>query len=466
MLVSLKGSRAEMGYAYAALLHSETVETYERFISTVATGESRALLELFLDWTWVFAMGPATPTQFLEELAGIQQWENDNLKNSSVSMATRVSSLSRSRSVPSSPIPVTPSLVHTRFLVLASLPADTVNLQSAIENTIEPSSWPMWLRVSLDMLLRLVEGALAHHCDAFGVWGPRTQQGHLHSSRNLDWNSNTGIDQHKLVIVYTPTSLKPYASIGFAVGLGALAGLSSTGISVSEMNLDCFRVSLSAPPFPTRLRLMMETPSALLSDALSEWFKWPTGNSFNFLIGSARDNRAVALETAWNETIVFTDNSVVEASSSVWCGETQCTHWTNQKGMVRIGNPIPNAVWRTNHAFSPVIQLTMEPVFNDTIFRYNLQHDLFTAIEKSGNLIDDFIAVSIVATLGTKGPDFFSCSPQHGGSNVMSIHYAPQQQGGHFHVAWEQGVGSSKPWTPAACNPYVNFDFNQIFQII
>ena len=72
-----------------------------------------------------------------------------------------------------------------------------------------------------------------------------------------------------------------------------------------------------------------------------------------------------------------------------------------------------------------VLKNQQEPLFNDTVFRYMLQHDLFNALQ--GTQIDDLIAVSIVATLGTKGKNFLSCDPSNfaNGENVMSIAYMP-----------------------------------------
>jgi hypothetical protein len=126
------------------------------------------------------------------------------------------------------------------------------------------------------------------------------------------------------------------------------------------------------------------------------------------------------------------------------------------------------AVYRSNHAFSPVVLKTQEPLFNNTVFRYFLQHDLLSAL--SGTPIDDVIAVSIVATLGTKGRNYLSCDARNilsNADNVMSISYAPSTQptANYFFVSWEQGKGSGVSWTPASCNPYVKIDFQKILAL-
>ncbi len=70
------------------------------------------------------------------------------------------------------------------------------------------------------------------------MWGSRTVNGQLFSSRNLDWQTNTGLDKFKCVLHFEIDSIPAYASMGFSVGLGALAGQSTQGITTSEMNLD------------------------------------------------------------------------------------------------------------------------------------------------------------------------------------------------------------------------------------
>jgi len=326
------------------------------------------------------------------------------------------------------------------------------------------------LKAVINDIIKLLE-KLVSGCDAYGVWGSRTKSGLLYSSRNLDWNTNTGIDQYKLVVVYhiddEKVLPKAYASIGFAVGLGALAGMSSLGITTSEMNLDNSLVTFNGLAFPLRLRYVLER-SMDLNSAMGVWNSTNNTNSFNFLIGSAVDamkgNGAFALETIMGYTSVYGANNEKEIQSTYYCAQNDCKGWTNETGVIHIGHPITEAVWRSNHAFDSTIMNTQESLFNDTVFRYDLMHDLFVDLQSNNQLIDDQVAVAIVATLGTKGPNFMSCDPTNfpNGENVMSIAYAPGprddiSKNGHFYVAWEQGGN----WRPAACNPYVLFSFDQ-----
>jgi len=288
----------------------------------------------------------------------------------------------------------------------------------------------------------------------------------------LDWNKDTGINKYKLLTVFHVTgsdgkAIPAYVTTGFTSGLGALAGMSSAGITVSEMNLDNSRVTFDGVPFPLRLRAVMEGATDLAT-AMDVWKATNNTNSFNFLIGSAPDalagrDGAYALETIRGYTSVYGANSERERAAWYYCGPKGSTHhcsWTNETGMVSLGRPLVDAVWRSNHAVDPDIMLTQEPLFNDTMFRYNILADLIAETGVAGG-IDDQVAADITATLGIKGPDFFSCKQDfHEGSVIMSVVYAPgprpQQPSGYLYVAWEGGQGST--WTPASCMPYIRFD--------
>ena len=67
----------------------------------------------------------------------------------------------------------------------------------------------------------------------FAVWGGRTEESALFSARNLDWNKDTGINKHKVVMVIVPNDGGiPSATLGFACLFGTLAGMSAKGHSM------------------------------------------------------------------------------------------------------------------------------------------------------------------------------------------------------------------------------------------
>jgi len=80
------------------------------------------------------------------------------------------------------------------------MPADPQNIIAMLEQELE-GGWPEWLKEVVNDIIKILE-KLIIGCDAYGVWGSRTKNGYLYSSRNLDWNTNTGIDQWKLVTIF------------------------------------------------------------------------------------------------------------------------------------------------------------------------------------------------------------------------------------------------------------------------
>jgi hypothetical protein len=81
------------------------------------------------------------------------------------------------------------------------------------------------------------------------------------------------------------------------------------------MNLDNSVVTFTGVPFPLRLRMVLEQASDLNS-AMRVWNSTNNTNSFNFLLGSAKDSKAFALETIRGYTQEYADNSPVEGAAT------------------------------------------------------------------------------------------------------------------------------------------------------
>ena len=105
----------------------------------------------------------------------------------------------------------------------------------------------------------------------------------------------SGIAAHKLVTVYKLEGRQTYATFGYAGFMGALAGMSKPGITVSEANLDNAAVAFDGLAWPLRLRNVMGRATNL-SGAEAVWAETNNTAAFNFLLGSAEDAQGVALE--------------------------------------------------------------------------------------------------------------------------------------------------------------------------
>lgn len=263
-------------------------------------------------------------------------------------------------------------------------------------------------------------------------------------------------------------------TIGFSGFFGALAGQSEAGITVSEANLDNSRVSFDGIPWPIRLRQLLGEASSL-SEARRMWASEPNTAAFNFLVGSASDAgsgncpAAVALETVDGFNGEFLGDSSVEANATYVCVEgtvmdgTRCKWPSNGGRPVKIGEPLEDAVFRSNHALHPTVMETQEPLWKDTVVRYQLLHDQIVKSNSKGLKLNPEGAVNITSLLGIKGDDYGSCEPSNFKSgnptHVLSVVYDPSKM--EAYVAWEDG--HKETWTPAACNPYVRVNFRDWF---
>ena len=92
---------------------------------------------------------------------------------------------------------------------------------------------------------------------------------------------------------------------------------------------------------------------------------------------------------------------------------------------------------------------TQEPLFNDTTFRYALLRTLFDGHAAArDHAIDDAAAVGIAATLGIKGPDFYSCDPAQfteDATHVMSVVYVPRRAAPAVEEDARRGAARRRP---------------------
>jgi hypothetical protein len=103
---------------------------------------------------------------------------------------------------------------------------------------------------------------------------------------------------------------------------------------------------------------------------------------------------------------------------------------------------------------------TQVALWNDTVWRYTHMSDRISSLQQSGKTMGDLDGIDIVATLGQKGGDYYSCSQDFSdGSNIMSILFAPRDR--VMYVAFEEGAG--KAWRPACCNTYVRMNMTAVF---
>ena len=449
LLLDLKGSRTDMGVDTGVLLGDRWAENYQSLISSLLSSVTtnaklsaliQEVLEFVMDRQWEENCVPHTPSKFIDELAGLS--------------AGALSAFS---------IPDVGKMA-SRGIVLANLPGDGDDVAKMLLADLSPKTMERLVGygAALKKLTPLsIKDILAsikfgHNCDMYALWGSRTTNSTLMTGRNLDWSKDTGVSKSKLVTVFHPTDGGfAHATIGFAGLWGAIAGMSSQGLSVHEANLESKYNTLKGFPWVLRLRHVMEEGSDLES-GLAAFNSGPNTVGFNHQITSAKDaamydaernpraRGAVLLETDKVHTATFFDNDERESTNG--------------------GNPFVNAVFRTNHGYDDETRANYNwpldgGAFKDSSHRYDLFVDMFNnAPEYSLSYVD---AVSICSILGSKGgEDPYVCNGDYAdGSNVISAAFLPGSS--VMYAAWENG--HAEGWTPAACNSYVEIDLSAFF---
>ena len=95
------------------------------------------------------------------------------------------------------------------------------------------------------------------HCSFMAAWGSKTKGGQLYTMRNLDWQANSGINKHKLIVVWKIKDTIPHTTIGFPGIIGALTGMSQAGLTVHEAGLDSMKETELGFQWTLRLRYVM-----------------------------------------------------------------------------------------------------------------------------------------------------------------------------------------------------------------
>lgn len=272
--------------------------------------------------------------------------------------------------------------------------------------------------------------------------------------RIADWLTDLGINQYKLLTVHHPPSGYAHVTIGFAGIWGAMAGMSSQGLTVHEANLEESSVTYKGFPWILRLRHIMAY-SKNLDEAMAIWKDTNNTVGFNFMIGSATDKRSRCMETQKDYTAYFDDmDSRENGALDPATGEVY-------------GYTLPNAVYRTNHGYDTVSQTNYQwytyHAYTDSKRRYKTIYDSFSAYEASGVKIGVAEAVTVTSAIAIKGDgtDENNCNPDLylQGENILSVTYDPTER--TIYAAWEDGTGDA--WVPAGCNGYIKIDMTQWF---
>ncbi len=180
----------------------------------------------------------------------------------------------------------------------------------------------------------------AFSCSFFAAWGPRTVGGKMFSSRDLDWDSDTGIANYKMLAFYDPDGQIPYVMATYTGLLGALNGMNMSGITVSEIGSHNADMTSRGEPWSLRMRDILSTASNLdqVKQILWDFKDRPNTGGYNWMFSYGDPSHiganagAYSVESDAVTTSVFGDDSDIERNA-VWIDN--------------MGNPVTSAILET-----------------------------------------------------------------------------------------------------------------------
>ncbi len=343
-------------------------------------------------------------------------------------------------------------------------------------------------------------------CSFFAAWGERTADGHLIASRNLDWNSDTGIAANKAITIYLPEGGQPFATLGYAGMIGALAGMSSHGIAVAEVGSTGVLERLAAEPWVLRNLEILEQAAdldqglAYHTNTVDDGLNRPQSIGYNLMVawgdpeGAGASAEAATIEAngamasvlrgghtqvhlfdeqGWPHEVVDGNDEAgaleidrMAAARRFACDEDGVLltdeggdYYENPEGCeISTGLPLSQALFRGDEAMSHHnrrFQLASHgPQGSDGLLitsgsyknRYKLSHDLLAGWEGTTPVgLDQGVELAVAAAMS---------------SNVLSVVYDATDL--TVRVSWEQGTGED--WVPASELEYIHVDLMPAFE--
>jgi hypothetical protein len=195
------------------------------------------------------------------------------------------------------------------------------------------------------------------NCTALAAWGSRTEDGRLMAFRNLDWISQSGMHEFRLITVYALDGYTPFFTCGYMGCIGALSGMNAAGITIGEIGAFNTNQGFDGTPWTLITRKILEQArnqeeASVLMNSANHTL------GYNYIIAcgdpasyktSGFSPSGRAYETCYKICEEFTDNDRKEAEAS----------WTDAVGVKHFfGTPLPEAIFRADTAFSPLVRST------------------------------------------------------------------------------------------------------------
>lgn len=264
LIVSVKGTAYEMGYAYGRLLQSEL----------------KVMVKDFFGWAAGYIANNVT------QLSQLPTWLRNEIGRSGVSVVKRLLDL---------------NYLITKKFTPARWDQEFKGIADASGISVKT-----WRRINL------IPEILKASCSIGGWWGPATASGQLIQLRALDWEEHAPISKFPLITVYHPTEegSVPFANIAWVGFLGSLTGYSSAKIGVSERlrGGPADTMTRFGKPWTYALRDVLQF-SKTIDDALNNLNQTNRTCSVYLGIGSSVNNTYRLIEYSEMEFNVYNDKT-------------------------------------------------------------------------------------------------------------------------------------------------------------
>jgi len=150
------------------------------------------------------------------------------------------------------------------------------------------------------------------HCSLFGAWGAATASTQsLLQLRALDYSVDAEIQRFPVITVYHPDEGHAFANIGWSGMIGAVTGMSSSQLAISEIgdDYDAENDTFEGVPFAFLLRDILQFDNTL-DEAVARLQKSPRTTSLMYAVGDGKKGEARSFQTSHTLCNVFNPDNL------------------------------------------------------------------------------------------------------------------------------------------------------------
>jgi hypothetical protein len=140
-------------------------------------------------------------------------------------------------------------------------------------------------------------------CTSFGAWGKATENGHLLTGRNFDWEAAEVFSRDRVVVMCEPEAGVPFISLSWAGMAGVVSGMNRAGVSVTLNGAPSSLPRDTATPVAFVAKDILQRAHNL-SEALEILRQAKVFVSTLWLLGSRADGRFIVVERTPDATHV------------------------------------------------------------------------------------------------------------------------------------------------------------------